>query len=115
MTINELVAGKRVLHLTLKKKWFDEIAAGVKKVEYRENKKYWNSRLDFKSYDVIIFRNGYSDSAPTLIVECRGIQFRHVSEKEGHGARDGMFYCIYLGDILIIARWRDDTKTCSIF
>ena len=31
----------RVLHLTLKKKWFDMILSGEKKEEYREIKSYW--------------------------------------------------------------------------
>ena len=35
----------RVLHLTLKKKWFDLIASGEKKEEYREIKDFWIKRL----------------------------------------------------------------------
>lgn len=34
-----------VLYLTLKKKWFDMIASGVKREEYREIKEYWLKRL----------------------------------------------------------------------
>lgn len=34
-----------VLHLTLKKYWFDMIKSGVKKEEYREIKDYWVKRL----------------------------------------------------------------------
>ena len=34
-----------VLHLTLKKYWFDMIKSGVKKEEYREIKGYWIKRL----------------------------------------------------------------------
>jgi hypothetical protein len=33
------------LHLNLKKKWFDMIASGEKKEEYRELKPYWVKRL----------------------------------------------------------------------
>lgn len=36
---------KRVLHLTLKKKWFDMIDSGEKRDEYREIKDYWCRRL----------------------------------------------------------------------
>lgn len=36
---------KKILHLTLKKKWFDMILSGVKKEEYREVKAYWVDRL----------------------------------------------------------------------
>lgn len=35
------------LHLNLTKKWFDMILSGEKKVEYREIKTYWFSRLFF--------------------------------------------------------------------
>lgn len=35
----------KVLHLTLKKKWFDMIASGEKVEEYREIKPYWIDRL----------------------------------------------------------------------
>jgi len=34
-----------ILHLNLKKKWFDMIASGEKKEEYREMKKYWIKRM----------------------------------------------------------------------
>lgn len=33
------------IHLPIKRKWFDMIASGVKKEEYREIKKHWVSRL----------------------------------------------------------------------
>lgn len=35
----------KVLHLTLKKKWFDMIASGEKKEEYREIKPFWITRF----------------------------------------------------------------------
>lgn len=64
------------LHLTLKKKWFDMIASGIKCEEYREKKPYWNRRLlcNKKHYDKILFRNGYSKDSPNLLVEFRGLQ-----------------------------------------
>ncbi len=62
----------RVLHLTLKKKWFDMIASGQKREEYREMKPYWHKRLS-KQYDVIRFRNGYAPTSPTVTVELREI------------------------------------------
>ena len=60
-----------VLHLTLKKQWFDMIARGEKKEEYREIKPYWNRRLNNKTFDAIQFRNGYSPTSPTMLVELR--------------------------------------------
>lgn len=35
----------KLLHLTLKKQWFDMIISGEKKEEYREIKPYWFGRL----------------------------------------------------------------------
>jgi len=70
----ESLYGKRVLYLTLKKKWFDMIVSGEKKEEYREMKPYWHKRLLGKSYDVIHFRNGYSKTAPAVVVELKEIR-----------------------------------------
>lgn len=39
----------KILHLTLKKKWFDMILSGVKKEEYREIKDYWARRFLYSS------------------------------------------------------------------
>ncbi len=90
---------KKILHLTLKKKWFDMIASGEKKEEYREIKPYWVSRLvnsfypekdKYRDYvfewkgmlfsmdepvyfDAVEFKNGYSSNAPKILVECLGI------------------------------------------
>jgi len=69
---------KRILHLTIKKKWFDLIKSGKKKVEYREYKSYWISRLQTKFrmsrwFDEIHFRNGYQRDSPLLIVEYKGL------------------------------------------
>lgn len=70
---------EKILHLTLKKRWFDEILAGTKKVEYREIKDYWSKRLldekgEAKHYDFIIFKNGYSKDAPKMKVEFLGLR-----------------------------------------
>ncbi|MCD4717439.1 MAG: ASCH domain-containing protein [Desulfobacterales bacterium] len=86
-----------VLHLTLHRKWFDAIAKGRKKVEYREMKRYWHSRLAGRCYDQICFRNGYATKAPTMIVECLGIVMNHCCGR----------YEIKLGRILEIKNWTD--------
>lgn len=59
----------KVLHLTIKKKWFDMILSGDKTEEYREIKEYWNKRLIDREYDFICFRNGYSKDSPVMLVE----------------------------------------------
>lgn len=94
----------KILHLTLKKKWFDMIASGEKKEEYREIKPYWFRRLVLKgkdaliepwtesiknknlaarwnfdnyyygkTFDTIVFKNGYSKDAPTITIQFKGI------------------------------------------
>ena len=68
----------KILHLTLKKKWFDEILVGRKNTEYREIKPYWTKRLLNKDgtpikYDLIYFRNGYSKDCRKMIVEYKGL------------------------------------------
>jgi hypothetical protein len=82
----------RALYLTLHRQWFDEIAAGTKKTEYREIKPHWQTRLEGKAYDEIHFRNGYGAERPFMRVECRGI------EKNG-------CYRIHLGKILSIENY----------
>jgi len=83
---------KRILHLTLLKKWFDLIASDDKKAEYREIKPYWTKRLVGKTFDEIHFRNGYSKNAPFMRVEWKNMK----KEKNK--------YAIILGKVLEIKR-----------
>ena len=99
--------------LPIKKKWFDMIASGEKKEEYREIKPYYTSRfvkaLGFpvksESEDVkellsqmqtiksieVMFRNGYSNESPTIIANC----FISIGTgKEEWGASEGENYYI---------------------
>ncbi|MGM9825701.1 MAG: hypothetical protein ACI3Z8_04610 [Paludibacteraceae bacterium] len=59
------------LHLVLKKQWYDMIASGKKKEEYRDIKPYWIMRLVenphddsdiivFKDFSNVIFHLGYT-------------------------------------------------------
>lgn len=73
--INPMGELMKILHLTLKKKWFDLIASGEKKEEYREIKPYWDRRLDNNEFDAIQFRNGYRPDSPTLLIELK----EHIS------------------------------------
>ena len=69
----------KILHLTLKKRWFDLIATGQKKREYRQLKPYWEKRLlhgpdgEPNEFDEVWFRNGYRKSAPFMRVKCENI------------------------------------------
>lgn len=62
----------KTLKLTLKKKWFDMIASGIKKEEYRQLKPWILARLEGRAYDAIEFRNGYGPKAPIIRVEWLG-------------------------------------------
>lgn len=93
----------KILYLTLKKKWFDMIASGEKKEEYREIKSWWKKRLinEDENFDVVVFRNGYSENAPTIGVEFKGL-FLGYGKKEWGGGNNKEVFVIKLGKIL----WR---------
>ena len=79
---------KKVLHLNLYRKYFDQILKGEKTTEYREVTPYWSKRLEGRHYDVIQFRNGYAKIAPTMVVEYKGM---YTSDSQ---------YALVLGNIL---------------
>lgn len=100
---------KPTLHLNLKKEFFDLIADGEKKEEYREIKPYWNrvftSHIWIKGRpyhpsDVnICFSNGYSKNRRQMIVACRYLVQRQG--KPEWGAKPNVWYhTLILGDIL---------------
>jgi hypothetical protein len=51
--------GRRVLYLAVKKKWFDQIAAGTKTDELRLRTPHWEKRLMGRTYDAIEITLGY--------------------------------------------------------
>lgn len=107
----------KVLHLTLKKKFFDQILSGIKKQEYREIKPYWIVRLlsnieyltdlegvknveaRFKSYDAIKFTNGYASDSPTFTIECKGISIGKAVPEWSNNWQ-GEVFIIHLGNII---------------
>lgn len=106
-----------VLRLSLKKKWFEMILSGEKKEEYREVKRFWICRLlsnleyltdleevnnigpDFKRFDFVEFKNGYGNSAPTAIVECKGIRIGKARPEWSESFADDCFI-ISLGNVV---------------
>lgn len=122
----------KILKLTIKKTWYDKIASGFKKEEYREIKPHWFSRLvkdrkevleqychdvdlvcdsikrseiirstiTLENYDAVEFKNGYAKSAPTILVECLGIEMG-IPRREWFGSfhRD-LHFVIKLGAFL---------------
>jgi ASC-1-like (ASCH) protein len=96
----------KILHLTLKKKYFDLIASGEKKEEYREYTPYWFSRLydsavqTYKKFDIICFKNGYKKKSPTIFIECKGITSKSGELIDSDYVDENSYYfVIYLGNI----------------
>jgi hypothetical protein len=99
----------RILHLTLKKQWFDAILYGDKLEEYREIKPYWikrlvervdhelgfrelNATVVFKDFDIIRFKHGYAKDAVFFDIQCKGIR---VGEGRSEwGAEPGKEYFV---------------------
>lgn len=121
-----LLTTGRILQLTLKREWYQKIASGEKKEEYREIKPYWAKRFvgswiykgerkglfpdakntfmsgfdinSFQKYDVIIFMNGYGD-VPTTIVEHKGIEVKEGNERWGALAKQ-FYFTHKLGNVI---------------
>jgi hypothetical protein len=114
-----------VLQLTMKSKWYDMIASGEKKEEYREIKEFWVRRLckgfnvlnwkpfvytleegefePLKFYQVRFARGGHFGNEtvkiPTMHVECKGIRIDYG--KPEWGAEPGVkYFVITLGEII---------------
>lgn len=84
-----------MLTLTIEKKWFDMILSGEKTEEYRELKRYYDSRFrnaamlknqeyqanvsEFRNLAATVdqdigtvrFRNGYATDAPCFLADCK--------------------------------------------
>lgn len=55
----------KILHLHLKKEFFNDIKNGNKPFEYRLKNDYWDKRLFYKDYDEIHFHCGYPKKGDT--------------------------------------------------
>ena len=86
----------KTLHLTLKKKWFDMIAAGIKKEEYREIKTFWSRRLNHK-FTHVCFSNGYGPDVPKMTFELKEI-LRGLGIIEWGAPEGEMVYIVRLGE-----------------
>lgn len=104
----------KILHLTLKKEWFDMIASDEKKEEYRELKPYWWNRLIerydpidgeliTRRYDIVRFKNGYSKNCPEMDVEFIETRIAKTGVKEW--GYPGKCLGIKLGKILSIKNY----------
>lgn len=82
----------KILHLNVKKCYFDEFKNGNKKFEYRLCNDYWLKRLEISSipYDEIHYKCGYQKNCDTLKIivtpyrgfEVQKIKHKHFGDKE---------------------------------
>ena len=107
------------LKLILKKKWFDLIASGEKKEEYRSLNWYvrivhfiGRGSLTKPNHDLFVeFRNGYRKDSPRYVCEFLGFFIRLSTDKAVHpewGEPEGKtHYVIKLGKEV---KWNDKCK-----
>lgn len=95
------------LQLPISRRWFNLIAVGEKKVEYRACSPHWQSRIDGKNITHIRLVNGYGAGRPWIVLEVRGISqvYRspgpaRISRPRPDDAPVGMVYAIELGDLV---------------
>lgn len=72
----------KVLHLNLKKEYFDAIKAGDKQEEYRLLTAFWQKRLKNRHYDEIHIKCGYpkaGDVDRTVIRPWRGYKIKKIN------------------------------------
>ena len=87
-----------VITTTLKRRWFAQIVAGMKRVEYREIKPYWTERLrKVKTPFKLVLRNGMNPPVPVLTVRIDRVQ----RNPPGHPGT----YGLHIGRILKIEHW----------
>lgn len=102
---------KRILHLTLIKQWFDLVASGRKLSEFRRIKPYWEKRFyksictkEFKDFDEIHFKNGYSKTAPSMRIELLGFGYKEFMGEQCFELR--------LGRVLELKHYKLDESKC---
>lgn len=71
----------KILHLNLKKEYFQAIKAGHKKYEYRLAET-WLKRLEGKSFDIVLIKCGYpkaNDSERIIQRPWRGFEIQTIT------------------------------------
>lgn len=82
-----------MLTFPIKKQWFDMIATGEKKEEYRDLSHFYINRLGKHKGDIINVKllNGYSSKSPYIIIKCEVTTGEGVKE---WGATPYKFYFV---------------------
>ena len=94
----------KILHLTLKKSWFDLMISGEKTTEFRKPSDWIKQRLIDKEYALIRFVNGYGSDKPFFVTKYLGYEVAEKDEeilfkKETVVMKKGD-YKIFLGEII---------------
>ena len=87
---------KRILHLHLKRTWWQQIRDGIKTTELRRVTDYWRRRLVGQVYDEIHLHCGYpkkGDTSRTLRRYWRG-HFTVTVKHEEFGGEPTEVFCI---------------------
>lgn len=109
----------RVLHLHVHRHWFDLIALGHKKIDFRLMTYYWYKKLwddinTYKKYDEVHIMNGYNPKLPFCRIEFKETKLIPANTKEtypdGTILLPGSSYGIVMGDILELKNWDGPKK-----
>lgn len=71
MSYQVVIMKKRILHLPVKKIYFDQIKSGEKPDEYRLVTDYWIKRLEGREYDEVHVKCGYPKAGDMSRIEIR--------------------------------------------
>ena len=88
---------KKILHLVLKRKYFERIYNKSKRVEYIDLTSYWKRRLEGKHFTHIKFQLAYSKNPPTMLVE--------ITDRNVVNYKDDLAYAFDLGQIVEVLNY----------
>ena len=87
----------KVLHLVLKRKYFERIYDKTKTTEYRDYTTYWKKRIEGNHFTHIKFQLAYSKNPPTMLVEVR--------DRNVVNYKDDLAYAFDLGKIIEVKNY----------
>lgn len=88
------------LQMAVKKKWFDQIRAGTKILEYRLDTDHWRKRLINRDYDKLIITWGYpskGNKERRIELEYYGYTMKTVVSEEWNNVPQRVFAIFLVG------------------
>ena len=109
-----------LINLTIKRRWFDMIASGEKREEYRgADNRHVNTAWERIAHDepaayTMVLRNGYSMDSPALAVRVYGIILRNGNDSihPEWGEPNHPHYAILLGEIVYRGTYAEVKEEC---